>query len=176
MAEIVLASVDRDATLGEQLEKSGAMAVQTAKDFKVACQDDYEKGAKYLTGIKTRMSQITEYWKESKAATNAAHKAVVAQEKQMLKPLQDAEAIIKKTMLDYQRAVEIDFLISNGSKLKPKIYPIEVKSSKRYTTKSLDKFVETFHNRIGEAYIIHTKNLSKQNDVICIPAYMTFCL
>lgn len=106
MAEIVLASVDRDATLGEQLEKSGAMAVQTAKDFKVACQDDYEKGAKYLTGIKTRMSQITEYWKESKAATNAAHKAVVAQEKQMLKPLQDAEAIIKKTMLDYQRAVE----------------------------------------------------------------------
>jgi hypothetical protein len=29
---------------------------------------------------------------------------------------------------------------------------------------------------IGEAYIIHTKNLSKQNDVICIPAYMTFCL
>lgn len=106
MAEIVLASVDRDATLGEQLEKSGAMAVQTAKDFKVACQADYEQGAKYLTGIKTRMNQITDYWKESKAATNAAHKAVVAQEKQMLKPLQDAEAIIKKTMLDYQRAVE----------------------------------------------------------------------
>ena len=57
-----------------------------------------------------------------------------------------------------------------------RIYPIEVKSSKRYTTKSLDKFVETFHNRIGEAYIIHTKNLSKQNDVLCIPAYMTYCL
>ena len=76
----------------------------------------------------------------------------------------------------HRNDIEIDFLISNGSKLKPKIYPIEVKSSKRYTTKSLDKFVETFHSRIGEAYIIHTKNLSKQNDVRCIPAYMTFCL
>ena len=76
----------------------------------------------------------------------------------------------------HRNDIEIDFLISNGSKLKPKIYPIEVKSGKRYTTKSLDKFVETFHNRIGGAYIIHTKNLSKQNDVLCIPAYMTFCL
>ena len=76
----------------------------------------------------------------------------------------------------HRNDIEIDFLISNGSKLKPKIYPIEVKSSKRYTTKSLDKFVETFHSRIGEAYIIHTKNLSQQNDVLCIPAYMAYCL
>ena len=76
----------------------------------------------------------------------------------------------------HRNDIEIDFLISNGSKLKPKIYPIEVKSGKRYTTKSLERFIEVFHNRIGAAYIIHTKNLSKQNNVICIPAYMTFCL
>ena len=76
----------------------------------------------------------------------------------------------------HRNDIEIDFLISNGSKLKPKIYPIEVKSSKRYSTKSLNKFVETFHSRIGRAYIIHTKNLNIQNDILCIPAYMTFCL
>lgn len=30
--------------------------------------------------------------------------------------------------------------------------------------------------RIGEVYIIQTKNLIQKNNVICIPAYMTFCL
>ena len=65
---------------------------------------------------------------------------------------------------------------ANGKSFNHLIYPIEVKSGKRYTTKSLDKFIEVFHNRIGEAYIIHTKNLTQQNGTFCIPAYMTFCL
>ncbi len=76
----------------------------------------------------------------------------------------------------HRNDIEIDFLISNGSKLKPRIYPIEVKSGKRYTVKSLNKFVEIFHDRIGDAYIIHIKNLSQQDGILCIPAYMTFCL
>ena len=76
----------------------------------------------------------------------------------------------------HRNDMEIDFIISNGNKLNPKIYPIEVKSSKKYTTKSLDKFIETYHKRIGQAYIIHTKNLMRKDNVICLPSYMTFCL
>lgn len=54
---------------------------------------------------------------------------------------------------------------------------IEVKSSKKYTTSSLDKFTSTFKKRISNSYIIHPKNLSiRENGIICIPAYMTFCL
>ena len=106
MTEQALVTVEMDATIEEQLEKSGAAAVQTAKAFKIAGQEDYEQGAKYLNGIKTRAKQIAEYWKPAKEAADKAHKQLVAKEKQMLKPLQEAEAIIKKTMLDYQRAVE----------------------------------------------------------------------
>ena len=76
----------------------------------------------------------------------------------------------------HRNDMEIDFIISNGNKLNPKIYPIEVKSSKKYTIKSLDKFIETYHKRIGQAYIIHTKNLMRKDNVICLPSYMTFCL
>ncbi|MCM1534280.1 MAG: AAA family ATPase [Corallococcus sp.] len=72
--------------------------------------------------------------------------------------------------------IEIDFILSNGSKLKPKIYPIEVKSGKRYTINSLTKFISAFGSRIGEAYIIHTKNLAYVDGILCLPAYMTFCL
>lgn len=76
----------------------------------------------------------------------------------------------------HRNDIEIDFLISNGSKTKPKIFPIEVKSGKRYTTTSLDRFIEIYEQRIGRAYIIHTKNLSIKDKVICIPCYMTMCL
>lgn len=69
--------------------------------------------------------------------------------------------------------IEIDFIISNNSKLKYKIYPIEVKSGKKYTTVSLDNFVEKYKKRIGDAYIIHPKNLSIKDGIICIPPYMT---
>lgn len=76
----------------------------------------------------------------------------------------------------HRNDIEIDFIISNGSKIKPKIYPIEVKSGKRYTTTSLERFMERFSSRIGNGYIIHTKNLIVKDNIICIPSYMTFCL
>ena len=76
----------------------------------------------------------------------------------------------------HRNDIEIDFLISNGSVTKPKIYPIEVKSGKRYKTQSLEKFISQYRRRIGRAYIIHPKNLSVRDDIICIPSYMTMCL
>ena len=76
----------------------------------------------------------------------------------------------------HRNDMEIDFLISNGSKTKPKIFPIEVKSGKRYTTTSLERFIDVYSHRIGQAYIIHPKNLQISDRIICIPSYMTMCL
>ena len=76
----------------------------------------------------------------------------------------------------HRNDIEIDFLISNRSKVNPKIYPIEVKSSTRYTTKSLDRFGQLYRRRIGEEYVIHTKNLTVDEGRLALPAYMVFCL
>lgn len=76
----------------------------------------------------------------------------------------------------HRNDIEIDFLISNGSITKPKIIPIEVKSSKQYKTESLNKFIVKYKDRIDKAYIIHTKNLCIKDNIICIPSYMTMCL
>ena len=77
----------------------------------------------------------------------------------------------------HRNDIEIDFIISNNSKINYKIFPIEVKSGKKYQTKSLDRFVEKYKDRIGESYVIHPRNLSKKaNGIICIPAYMVYCL
>lgn len=76
----------------------------------------------------------------------------------------------------HRNDIEIDFITSNNSKLKFKISPIEVKSSKKYNTTSLDRFIEKFRDRVSEAFIIHPENLCKQDVTTCIPPYMTFCL
>ena len=59
---------------------------------------------------------------------------------------------------------------------KDKMYPIEVKSGTRYTTDSLLKFREKYKTRIGGCYIIHPRNLIVNDDILCIPPYMTICL
>ena len=59
----------------------------------------------------------------------------------------------------HRNDMEIDFIISNNSRLKYKMFPIEVKSGKQYKTTSLNNFREKYKERIGESYIIHPRNL-----------------
>lgn len=63
---------------------------------------------------------------------------------------------------------EIDFLLAR----KNKICPIEVKSSGYRTHASLDAFTEKFSDRILQRYLIYTKDLRKEKDILCLPAYM----
>ena len=76
----------------------------------------------------------------------------------------------------HRNDIEIDFLITEGGKVREKIIPIEVKSSSKYATVSLERFLSKFRNRISSAYVIHPKNLLLKDDIVCIPPYMTFCL
>ena len=72
--------------------------------------------------------------------------------------------------------IEIDFIISNNSKTKYRMYPIEVKSGSHYSIESLLRFREKYKSRIGGAYIIHPRNIMIKEDILCIPPYMTICL
>ncbi len=74
----------------------------------------------------------------------------------------------------HRNDIEIDFLLSNESKTNYKINPIEVKSSKNYTTTSLGKFKESFSKRIDNQIIIHPKMFSTSEDIIKIPPYMVW--
>ncbi|HAR79308.1 MAG TPA: ATPase [Succinivibrionaceae bacterium] len=76
----------------------------------------------------------------------------------------------------HRNDIEIDFIISNESKTMFKISPIEVKSSKNYTTSSLLAFKEIFKKRIDTQIIVHPKNFSVDDDVIKIPPYMMYLI
>ena len=76
----------------------------------------------------------------------------------------------------HRNDMEIDFLLSASGKVRQKLYPVEVKSGKKYTTSSLTAFVQKYSKCIERAYIIHPKNLQIKDRIICIPAYMAMCL
>lgn len=63
---------------------------------------------------------------------------------------------------------EVDFILSNITKIEP----IEVKSSGYKTHKSLDLFCEKFSQRVNKRYLIYTKDLRKEQNITCLPAYM----
>jgi predicted AAA+ superfamily ATPase len=67
---------------------------------------------------------------------------------------------------------EVDFLIADGDK----VSPIEVKSSGYKTHASLDAFSTKFSSRINHKYLVYTKDMRKEGDVLYLPAYMTMFL
>jgi len=66
------------------------------------------------------------------------------------------------------RNYEVDFLLSR----KDKICPIEIKSSGYNSHKSLDRFQEKYSGRIQHRYLLYTKDMRKDKDILCLPAYM----
>ena len=63
---------------------------------------------------------------------------------------------------------EIDFLLSR----KNKVCPVEVKSSGYKTHSSLDRFCEKYSSRVLDKYLVYTKDLRKDQDVLLLPVYM----
>jgi len=78
-----------------------------------------------------------------------------------------------------EERMEVDFLIVRlypDAAMKPRVCPIEVKSGKRYSPVSLDKFKAKFSKRIGLEYVLHTKQYRTEGNRVFLPLYMSFCL
>lgn len=68
--------------------------------------------------------------------------------------------------------MEIDFLISENKK----IAPIEVKSNNYTSHSSLDKFKTKFSSKIGNSYILYSKDVMIKDEIIHLPFYMAMFL
>lgn len=67
---------------------------------------------------------------------------------------------------------EIDFLLSRGTK----IWPLEVKSSGYKSHASLDAFCTKFSVRVGERFLIYTKDYQRDGATTLLPVLMTMFL
>lgn len=68
--------------------------------------------------------------------------------------------------------MEIDFLIPSGRK----ISPVEVKSGRYQKHASLDKFKKKYGRRLGESYILYTKDIMEKDGIVHLPLYMAMFL
>lgn len=76
-----------------------------------------------------------------------------------------------------EERMEIDFLIAKSSVTsRHNISPIEVKSSSRFTTVSLDKCIKKYASHLDQSYIVHTGDLEEAGGHLYIPLYMVPCL
>lgn len=68
-----------------------------------------------------------------------------------------------------RRSLEIDFLIRRARR----ICPLEVKSDRCTPHRSLDLFIDKYKERIGKLYVVCTKDLKTDGELVYLPAYMT---
>ena len=75
---------------------------------------------------------------------------------------------------DKESRMEIDFLISKAKVTsRHNISPIEVKSTQRYTTNSLNKCIRKYGQYLDVPYVIHTADYKIENGITYLPLYMT---
>lgn len=63
---------------------------------------------------------------------------------------------------------EVDFLCSRGTK----VCPVEVKSEGYKTHRSLDEFCHKYASRVGDPFLVYTKDLRKDAETTMLPIYM----
>ena len=74
---------------------------------------------------------------------------------------------------DNENRMEIDFLLSRSkTERRANVSPIEVKSGKRYSLVSLEKFRRKFARFIHTPYVVHCKDLKQQDGIVYLPIYM----
>lgn len=72
----------------------------------------------------------------------------------------------------HRNELEIDFLIRRDGA----ICPVEVKSGKYQSHASLDKFRAKFKDRLGQSYILYTKDVMERDGIVHLPLYMAMFL
>ena len=81
---------------------------------------------------------------------------------------------VQKSKGDANNRMEIDFLVAKSKVGRRRnISPIEVKSGRNYTLKSLDKFRAKYGQYLDVPYVIHSKDMSERDGVTYLPFYMT---
>lgn len=94
----VMRDEDVRAEVAPVVAQAGKIAIVTAQD--------YSGAADFLKAVKAAQKRMVDHFAGMKAAAHAAWKAITAKEADMLKPLTDAEGVVKGRMVAWQTEQE----------------------------------------------------------------------
>jgi len=112
MSKEVTESVVATVELPQGAEKEAVIQEEVSlvevqvKEMVISNDVEYEQAAKLGKQIKAKAKVVTDFFEPMKTTAYQAHRAVCEREKTMLKPLQDAEKTLKKSMSTYHQEQE----------------------------------------------------------------------
>ena len=74
----------------------------------------------------------------------------------------------KRDSVSHRTIIEVDFLTIQNRK----IVPLEIKSGDNFTTKSLEKFKQTFTNKVGSGIVLYDGDIKIVDDILFLPIFM----
>jgi len=83
-----------------------ATVVEAARSLQITTPVQYTGAADFLKSLKAAQKHVVGHFEKMKAATYAAWKSVTKEESDMLTPLTEAEALVKRGMLTFQAEQE----------------------------------------------------------------------
>ncbi len=90
----------------ELIESEAGQALENAKGFKITNQATYDQAAGFIKALKSLQKKVEDTFKPIVSKAHAAWKEAKDQENKHLKPLQEAEQIVKRASIDWYEAEE----------------------------------------------------------------------
>ncbi len=106
MQEVNALPVQAEPTIENEQKSSAMKILEQARYLNITSAADYEAAAEFAKQVKALSKRIKDYWAPLKKAARDAWQSLVDREKELLKPLEQAEAEVKTKMAAYQRKVQ----------------------------------------------------------------------
>jgi hypothetical protein len=90
----------------EAVRQEIAPIVEQAKSLEILTAEHFEDASRFLKSVKTAQKVASEFFAPMKKKAHDAWKAIKAKENETLAPLSEAEAMLKRKMLSYNREQE----------------------------------------------------------------------
>jgi len=106
MQEVNALQIKAEPTIENEQKSSAIKILEQAKILTINNPTDYEGAAEFTKQVKTLNKRIKDYWEPLKKSARASWQTLVDREKELLTPLDKAEAEVKGKMAAYQRKVQ----------------------------------------------------------------------
>jgi hypothetical protein len=98
MQEVSTLPVQAEPTIENEQKSSVVKIYEQAKILTINSPVDYEGAAEFTKQVKSLSKRIKDYWAPLKKSARASWQSLVDREKELLTPLDQAEAEVKKKM------------------------------------------------------------------------------
>lgn len=136
----------------ELIERDARQALEHAGTYVVACDEDYTKAAEFVLACYERIRKVRDLLDDRKKKAHAAHKSVVALEKELIEPLEKAIEMVSAPAIRFKQAQD-DLMLAERD-------PPEGRPTKLGL--SVPKVPGLFTRRIWKARVVDSKKVIRE--------------